>query len=269
LRKTLIEDDSFKIFQKILSKKVLRFLNENKVIFKIPENLTSIQSEVQYKVEKVYREFKKETESSGFNLLDLKKKEKDLFKFMSVGMTEDILTNIEELEYTRRFVDNESKILAKKIKNRINFHNILDFYFNNGNSIESYTEYNFDLFNIFLKFIQENYQEQKYFPQINFIVQLFADFIVAKTKILKIPKNVYINSYFSSSVQELNNMCLLYCQKLFLNNGTIEIFVKIITENNNSFNQVVFPTILKVFNNILMVRFIKNRMEIINPRRNF
>ena len=171
-------------------------------------------------------------------------------------------SRIEDFDYTKEYIEAESKLLSKKIKTRINFHNIFDFYFHNNNSIELYNDYSFHLFNIFLKFIQENYQEKKYNLQVKFIIRLFADFIEAKPKILKIPKNVDLNHFFTQKIEKLENVCLIYCQvikffnckKLFLNNGTIEIFLKIITENNNYFNQSIFPTILKVFNNILRVK---------------
>ena len=269
----LIDNELFKTNYSYLSKKVIRYLQDSRIDFenfKLPVFQKESPDEIPYKVEKVFDEFNLiyKKNSDRFSL-ESKKIFNDFIKNSSIAFTEDILTNIEKIDYTRNYIREESKIIAKIIKNRINFHNILDFYFNNSNSIEAYSDYNFHLFNIFLKFIQEKYMNKKYYNQLKFIIQLFADFIVAKTKILKIPKNADINNFFYKNVLELNKVCLLYCQKLLLTNGTIDIFVKIITNNNNDLNKVIFPAILKVFNKILKVIYFNYRMEILFLKRNF
>src|SRR5690606_26158295 len=108
----------------------------------------------------------------------------------------------------------------------------------------------FHLFNIFLKFIQDHYQLMKYYPQITFIIELFAKFIEVKPAFFS-QKNLSLNSHFQSKISELEEVSLQYCQKLFLNNGSVEIFLKIVCEGNHAFNQIIYPTILKFFNNVL------------------
>ena len=181
-------------------------------------------------------------------------------KYFSIMFTEDFIKRIENNKRITKSVIKEIKILDKQLQSKINFHRVIQFYINenSNNAIVDEIlnqENNFHLFNIFIKFIQENYLSFNYYPQIKFLIDLFAYFIEVKPEILK-PSNkndltIQNNFYFSEKFSELNDIFMKHCQKLFLNNSSIEVFLKLICEGNSIFNENIFPSLLHFFNNVL------------------
>ena len=162
----------------------------------------------------------------------------------TIAFTEDLLIRIENLQYTKNYIDEEIKTLAKSIKSRINFHHIIQQYY--ISNTDNFTNNSFYLVNILLKFIHDNYNVSKYYQNFIFLIELFTYIIEVKADILGGEIN-----HFQKNIDTLDNIIFKYCQGLFLYNNSIEIFLKSVCENNYIFNQSVFPSVLKFFNMLL------------------
>jgi hypothetical protein len=162
--------------------------------------------------------------------------------------TQDFISNFENLNLTRDYLKKEIDILATNLKSKINFHHVVYYYINNNSSMLNYSIPQFHILNIFLKFIQENYLAGKYYKEIFFLISLFAQFVESEPQFLSEPPG---NFYYNQKISEISEVCLRYCQNLFLNNGSVEVFLKIICEGNQKFNQTLYPAILNFFNRVL------------------
>ena len=241
--------------------KVLNYISLHKQQFKdlfdkfeLPPILFFSQNES--KVDKYYKlvflkEFKNNQSTQNKKKLILK---------LTVSFTEDFINKIENNKRIGKLVDKEIKILDKILQSKINFHRIIQNYINENSAnnivdeILNDQENNYHLLNIFLKFIQKNYLSTKYYPQINFLIEMFAYFIEVKPQILKPSKkddSVVSNFFFKDRIDDLRNELMIHCQKLFLNNGSVEVFLKLVCEGNKEFNEKIFPSVLHFFNNVL------------------
>ena len=186
-------------------------------------------------------------------------KEKEILFQMIMAFTTDLIKDIENNEIVNKSIGNESKILAQNLKSKINFHSLLkrsakenevnveDLVENNQNQ-----EREIHLVNIFLKFIQENYMKTKYSNEINSLIELMADIIEVIPEIIPYEnKTIEYIFFYNDKLSELKEIFKNHVQKLFLNNGSIDIFIKIACEGNKILNDDTFPIIIHFFNNIL------------------
>ena len=241
--------------------KVLNYISIHKQQFKdlfdkfeLPQILYFSQN--QPKVDNYYKlVFLKEYKTNQFP-----QNKKKLTLKLTVSFTEDFINKIENNKRIGKLVDKEIKILDKVLQSKINFHRIIQNYINENTAsnivdeLLNDQENNYHLLNIFLKFIQENYLSTKYYPQINFLIEMFAYFIEVKPRILKSAKkqdSVVSNFFFKDRIDDLRNELMIHCQKLFLNNGSVEVFLKLVCEGNKEFNEKIFPSVLHFFNNVL------------------
>ena len=260
----LKDKKNYEFYSKILS--YVQFKKQNFIDyfdkFRLP-TLININYNLP-KVDKYYRlfrELKKEKPKNKNEITLLIKNRKIIKKQLIIGFTEDFISRIENYKKVTNYIQKEVKILSKNLKSKINFHQAMQMYINenNANSIVDEIlfeqENNYHLLNVFLKFVQENYLSMKYYPQIIFLIELFAYFIEVKPMFLRSQnkeENVLkSNFYFLSKISELNDNFLVHCQKIFLNNGSVEVFLKIVCEGNKTFNFNVFPSVLHFFNNVL------------------
>ena len=199
------------------------------------------------------------------NFMSLKKKniifdnkEQEILFQMVMAFTTDLIKDIENNEIVNESIGNESKILAQILKSKINFHSLLKRSAKENEVNEDLVESNqnqereIHLVNIFLKFIQENYMKSKYSNEINSLIVLMADIIEVTPEILPygIESIEYI-FFFKDKTSELKEIFTNHVQKLFLNNGSIDIFIKIACEGNKILNDDTFPIIIHFFNNAL------------------
>ena len=191
----------------------------------------------------------------------LTKNKKTLKNQLVIGFTGDFVERIESHKKVDKYIRKEIKLIASKLKSKIDFHRVMQTYTNENaattivDEILLEQETNCQLLNIFLKFIQENHLSQKYHAQMIFLIELFSLFIDSKPEFLK-PQikgdnHIKSNFYFKHKSEELNEYFLSHCQKIFLNNGSIEVFLRILCEGNTRFNSQIFPIILNFFNNVL------------------
>ena len=194
----------------------------------------------------------------GQKLIDKDKENEILFQ-MIMTFTSDLINDIENNEIVIESIQKESKILAKHLKSKINFHDILkrsikENEVNVEDLVESSQgqEREIHLVIVFLKFIQENYTKKKYLNEINTLIELMADINEVSPEILPEDlKGLEYNFFFKDKIEELSKIFTNHVQKFFLNNGSIEIFVRIACEGNNIHNETTFPIIIHFFNNVL------------------
>jgi hypothetical protein len=192
------------------------------------------------------------------NLIDKDKENEILFK-MIMTFTSDLIDDIENNVIVIESIQKESKILSKHLKSKINFHGILKRSAKeNEVNVEDLVESNqgqergIHLVIVFLKFIQENYTKKKYLNEINTLIELMADINEVYPEILpEVLKGIEYNFFFKDKIDELSKIFTNHVQKFFLNNGSIEIFVKIACEGNKNHNASTFPIIIHFFNNVL------------------
>jgi len=173
--------------------------------------------------------------------------------------TSYLLNDIENNQVITETINKESMVLAKHLKSKINFHAILkrsskENEVNMEDLVESNQsqEKEMHLANVFLKFIQENYKKIKYTEQINSLIVLMGNIIEVQPEIL--PEDISGMEYdffYKDKLNELKEIFSEHIQKLFLNNGSIEIFLKIACEGNKILDDNTFPIIIHFFNNLL------------------
>ena len=221
--------------------------------FKIPTDQQNLRSETNLNI--YIRKFLKLKEKK---LIDKDKENEILFQ-MIMTFTSDLIDDIENNEIVYESIQKESKILAKHLKSKINFHSILkkatkENEVNAEDLVESNQgqEREIHLVIVFIKFIQENYTKKKYSKEINTLIELMADIIEVSPEILPEDlKGIEYNFFFKDKIDELSKIFTNHVQKFFLNNGSIEIFVKIACEGNKNHNEITFPIIIHFFNNVL------------------
>ena len=191
-------------------------------------------------------------------IIDSNQENEILFQMIMI-FTSDLINDIENNEIVEESIKKESKILAKHLKSKINFHSILKrFAKENEVNVEDLVESNqsqereIHLVNIFLKFIQENYPKKKYSGEINSLIELMAYIIEVIPEILSVElEGIEYNYFFKDKITELKEVFGNHVQKFFLNNGSIEIFMKIVCEGNKILSDNTFPIIIHFFNNVL------------------
>ena len=176
---------------------------------------------------------------------------------MTIHFINDIVNEFENEEVIVKCIKREKKITAMHIKTKINFHLFLKKYIEDENlGLNKYQithEAEIHLVNVFLKFIRENADNTKYFPVIKELIELMAYLVLVTPEILKREKKVkkrYPN-FFDLKVNEFKQYFFEETQKSFLNNGTIEIFLKIASKRGKYFKQNVFNMIVYFFITIL------------------
>jgi len=239
-----------KIFKMIKKKesKLKKFLG-----FNMPNNQQNLKDEANLNIYmKKYLKIKQK------ELIDKDKENEILFQ-MIMTFTSDLINDIENNEIVTESIQKESKILARHLKSKINFHGILKRSAKeNEVNVEDLVESNqgqereIHLVIVFLKFIQENYTKKKYLKEINTLIELMADINEVSPEILPEKlKGIEYNFFFKDKIDELSKIFTNHVQKFFLNNGSIEIFVKIACEGNKNHNETTFPIIIHFFNNVL------------------
>ena len=153
--------------------------------FKIPTDQQNLRSETNLNI--YIRKFLKLKEKK---LIDKDKENEILFQ-MIMTFTSDLIDDIENNEIVYESIQKESKILAKHLKSKINFHSILkkatkENEVNAEDLVESNQgqEREIHLVIVFIKFIQENYTKKKYSKEINTLIELMADIIEVSPEIL-------------------------------------------------------------------------------------
>ena len=246
------DKDIFKKVFKLIRKaepKLQKFFSD----FKQPWNTEVIHNETN--LNSYYRKY---TATKEEQLLDLNKENEILFQ-MIMAFTSDLINDIENNEIVTESIRKESKTLAKHLKSKINFHSILKRSpKENEVNVEDLVESNqgqereIHLVNVFLKFIQENYTKKKYLGEINSLIVLMADINEVVPEILPTNlKGIEYIFFFKDKISELKDLFTSHVQKFFLNNGSIEIFIKIACEGNKILNDNTFPIIIHFFNNVL------------------
>ena len=263
LYKLLLEKDRY-IFHKIF-----RLISKNETkLQKIIGNFTSPKAKV-VKERNINTYYKKYT-----YIFKIKKQDKNeiieneifdnnqendiLFKII-MTFTSELINDIDNNEIVLNSIKNESRILARNLKSKINFHSILkrsakENEVNVEDLVENYQsqEREMHLVNILLKFIQENYKKKKYSEEINSLIELMANINEVTPEILSQDlQGIEYTFFFKDKISELKEFFTNNVQKLFLNNGSIEIFIKIACEGNKSLCDNTFPLIIHFFNNVL------------------
>ena len=259
------------------------YMEKDRDIFKKVFNILKIKDE---KLEKFFKyKFQKSKEISG-NIINLSANiQKDIIVFQNLNIvrkgdknifedslelkeiifnlnmefTSYLLNDIENNQIITDSINKESMVLAKHLKSKINFHSILKRSSKeNEVNMEDLVENNqsqekeMHLANVFLKFIQENYKKSNYTEEINALIELMGNIIEVPPEIL--PQDlagVEYDFYYKDKIKELEDIFSNHMQKVFLNNGSIEIFLKIACEGNKILNENTFPIIIHFFNNLL------------------
>ena len=176
---------------------------------------------------------------------------------ITINFVNDLISDINNSEVIEKCIKREKKIMARNLKTKINFHDILKKYIENGSQqdLEIFTghETEIHLVNIFLKFIQENADNKKYFPVIKELIELMVYLVSVTPEIIKREKKVEKNNlnYFDQKVVEFKELFFCQCQKSYLNNGAIETFLKIASQRGKYFHQNTFNMIIYLFKTIL------------------
>ena len=170
----------------------------------------------------------------------------------TVDLTQDLISEILNYDYTDLYVKHEQELLAKRLKSQIDYQVIFSYYFKNNDSLSNFKNPNsFHILFVFINFIQNNYNKLKHYKEIGFILSLASLYIESKPDYLIPLKQVDANFVFKYNVEKLEDFCRSYVQGVFIENTSVEIFLKILSENNNSYNQKLLPATLKLFVNIL------------------
>ena len=202
-------------------------------------------------------ENEKKNELTGFKQEKLEPK---IFFEILIDLTNTLINEMGNNEKVLDSINKETKILANHLQSKINFHSIVkktvDDIQANEELVESIQGQDRDihLVNIFLKFIQENYSDGSYTNEIKRLIELMSNIIWVSPEILTSEKKIEEIEYdffYKNKFAELQEMFVNHCQKFFLNNSSIEIFVKIACETNQNFYEYIFPFLIMFFNNIL------------------
>ena len=242
----------FKKIRKLIKKNESKFKKFfNKIDYFEKERFINIETNLN-KYKDIYLELKSK------EIIDNYKENELLFQ-MIMAFTSDLIKDIENNEIVTETIKKESKILAKHLKSKINFHAILKRSAKeNEINVEDLVENNqnqdrdIPLVNIFLKFIQENYPKKKYAEEINTLIDLMSNINDVMPEILSVDlRGIEYIFFYKDKISELKTNFTKHVQKFFLNNGSIEIFLKIACEGNKIISDNTFPIIIHFFNNVL------------------
>ena len=177
---------------------------------------------------------------------------------ITVNFVNDLINEIDNNEVVDKCIKREKKIMARHLKTKINFHDLLKKYIESESQQEteiiySGNEAEIHLVNIFLKFIQENADNKKYFPVIKELIELMVYLVLVTPEIIKREHKVAKNNlnYFDQKVLEFKEDFFCKCQKSYLNNGAIETFLRIASQRGKYFHQNTFNMIIYFFKTIL------------------
>ena len=176
---------------------------------------------------------------------------------MTINFVNDMINEIENEEVIIKCIKREKKIMARHIKTKINFHVFLKKILEKENQTQTTNQIGHEseihLVNVFLKFIRENVDNTRYFPVIKELIELLAYLVLVTPEILKRENKVKKSNpnYFDQKVVEFKENFFCETQKSFLNNGAIEIFLKIASKRGKYFRQNVFNMIIYFFITIL------------------
>ena len=170
---------------------------------------------------------------------------------ITINTVNDLINEIENNEVIQKCIRREKKRMARNLKTKINFHSILKKFVEKGAQTQTESrlknEAEIHLVNVFLKFIQENADNKKYFPIIRELIELMSYLVLVTPEIIKREYKVEKNNlnYFDQKVLEFKEHFFYECQKSYLNNGAIEIFLKIASQggkycHNDTFNMIIY-----------------------------
>ena len=177
---------------------------------------------------------------------------------ITINFVNDLINEIDNNEVVEKCIRREKKIMARHLKTKINFHYLLQKYIeyesqNETENIHPGNEAEIHLVNVFLKFIQENADNKKYFTVIKELIELMVYLVLVTPEIIKREKKVEKNNlnYFDQKVIEFKENFFYQCQKSYLNNGAIETFLRIASQRGKYFHQNTFNMIIYFFKTIL------------------
>ena len=176
---------------------------------------------------------------------------------ITINTVNDLINEIENNEVVEKCIRREKKIMARNLKTKINFHSILKKFLEKETQAQTErylkNEAEIHLVNVFLKFIQENADNKKYFPVIKELIELMSYLVLVTPQIIKREYKVEKNNlnYFDQKVLEFKEHFFYECQRSYLNNGAIEIFLKIASQGGKYFNYDTFNTIIYFYKTIL------------------
>ena len=208
-------------------------------------------------IQDLEKTFVKDEENKLTELINESNRRSEIIYDMTINFVNDLLNEIESEEIIVKSIKREKKIMARHIKTKINFHAFLKKYLEKETQIQSNYqlahESELHLVNVFLKFIRENVDKTKYFSVIKELIELMAYLITVTPEIIKREIKVKKNNpnFFDLKVIEFKDNFFYESQKSVLNNGTIEIFLKIASKRGKYFQQNVFNIIIYFFITIL------------------
>ena len=176
---------------------------------------------------------------------------------ITINLVNDLINEIENNEVIEKCITREKKIMARHLKTKINFHSILKKFVEKETptqaEIISRNDAEIHLVNVFLKFIQENADNKKYFPVIKELIELMSYLVLVTPEIIKREYKIEKNNlnYFDQKVLEFKEHFFYECQKSYLNNGAIEIFLKIASQGGRYFHYDTFNMIIYFYKTIL------------------
>ena len=176
---------------------------------------------------------------------------------MTINFVNDMISEFEHEEVIIKCIKREKKIMARHIKTKINFHAFLKKYIEketqNQTLYQIGHESEIHLINVFLKFIRENVDNTKYFPVIKELIELMAYLVLVTPEILKREHKLKKPNpnFFDQKVIEFKENIFYETQKSFLNNGAIEIFLKIASKRGKYFRQNIFNIVIYFFITVL------------------
>ena len=176
---------------------------------------------------------------------------------ITINTVNDLVNEIENNEVIQKCIRREKKRMARNLKTKINFHSILKTYVEKEKQAQTETqsknEAEIHLVNVFLKFIQENADNQEYFPIIRELIELMSYIVLVTPEIIKRENKSEKNkfNYFDQKVLEFKEHFFYECQKSYLNNGAIEIFLKIASQGGKYFHNDTFNMIIYFYKAIL------------------
>ena len=256
---TLFEEKDMDIFKKVFkilkqkSDKLKKYFSNFGILEK--KNLSKSEANLNFYIKK-YNQYLLINEG---NIIENNQDQNEILFNLIMELTSYFLSDIENNQAITETINKESMALAKHLKSKINFHAILkrsskENEVNMEDLVESNQsqEKEMHLANVFLKFIQENYKKINYTEQINSLIKLMGNIIEVEPEIL--PEDISGMEYdffYKDKLKELKEIFSEHIQKLFLNNGSIEIFLKIACEGNKILDDNTFPIIIHFFNNLL------------------
>ena len=254
----ILKDYLLKEKDKDIFKKLFEFVRENESKFKefFPEFEIGKENMRSKKNLNIYKDIYLRLRSKKIRNID---KENEILFHMIMTFASDLIKDIENNQIVEESIEKESKILAKHLKSKINFHSILKRSAKeNEINLEEIVDTNqsqdreIPLVNIFLKFIQENYSKKKYTEEINYLIELMSNITDVMPEILSVDlSGIEFTFFYQDKISELKTIFSKHVQKFFLNNASIEIFMKIVCEGNKIISHSTFPIIIHFFNNVL------------------